>query len=338
MKRYFNILAIFIVYVILTTTTSVRAQTVVYSQTSLAGSTGITPGLFDQLGLLAGLDSMRRDFYEIFTNNTGQDVLVNKIILFGSVSTPSMAVLVPVVIGTVSGIPNILIPDTDPSHVLATASVPVGPPTGPGTIELTFSPGVSMPAGRQLAFGFIVPLASIVDATLYGTDTLPSGLSSTTPPYLMGFYATNAGGAIGTAVGNHYLMVESTPTCFGIPATIIGTEGDDVLYGTTGDDVIVGFGGNDTIDGGSGNDLICGGDGNDTLYSNSGNDKLDGGNGNDILNGGSGNDALVGGAGNDTLNGESGNDELDGGEGFDILTGGSGVDTCAGGEAVAGCS
>jgi hypothetical protein len=37
-----------------------------------------------------------------------------------------------------------------------------------------------VPAGGQVAFGFIVPLASSVDATLLGTDTLPNGLSN--PP------------------------------------------------------------------------------------------------------------------------------------------------------------
>ena len=36
--------------------------------------------------------------------------------------------------------------------------------------------------------------------------------------------------------------------CFGEPATIIGTPGDDVLSGTSGDDVIVGLEGTDVID------------------------------------------------------------------------------------------
>ena len=53
--------------------------------------------------------------------------------------------------------------------------------------------------------------------------------------------------------------------CNGMPATIEGTNGDDVLTGTSGDDVIAGLSGNDTINGMGGNDTICGGDGNDTI-------------------------------------------------------------------------
>src|SRR5207249_11458563 len=46
------------------------------------------------------------------------------------------------------------------------------------------------------------------------------------------------------------------PMCFGKPATILGTEGDDNLTGTAGADVIIGLGGNDTINGAGGGDLI----------------------------------------------------------------------------------
>src|SRR5687768_12842414 len=55
------------------------------------------------------------------------------------------------------------------------------------------------------------------------------------------------------------------PTCDGLTATIVGTNGDDTLTGTTGDDVIVGLGGDDVIVGDLGADRICGGTGDDTL-------------------------------------------------------------------------
>src|SRR6266487_616141 len=81
--------------VVLAVAVDVSAQ--VYSQTSLAGSTGRTPGLYDQFGLLAGPNSHRRDFYEIFTNNTGQAVKINSAVLYGTVNTASIAAMVPVV-------------------------------------------------------------------------------------------------------------------------------------------------------------------------------------------------------------------------------------------------
>ncbi len=87
------------------------------------------------------------------------------------------------------------------------------------------------------------------------------------------------------------------PSCDGHKATIIGTNGPDVLVGTPGPDVIWGGAGNDVIYGLGGNDIICGGSGNDVIY---------GGSGNDIVFGGSGNDVIYGEAGNDVLNGGSG--------------------------------
>ncbi len=120
-------------------------------------------------------------------------------------------------------------------------------------------------------------------------------------------------------------------TCNGLPATIVGTTGNNVINGTNGNDVIVGLGGNDTINGGNGDDVICGGAGNDTLNGGSGNDTLLGSYGLDILNGQNGVDTLDGGDGNDTLDGGNDPDTLSGGNGSDSLTGGSGNDSLNGG-------
>src|SRR5687768_1860756 len=68
----------------------------------------------------------------------------------------------------------------------------------------------------------------------------------------------------------------ATPTCSGMPATIVGTPGPDDITGTPGDDVIVGLGGDDTISGQGGNDTICGNDGADSLIGEEGNDLLHG--------------------------------------------------------------
>jgi hypothetical protein len=94
------------------------------------------------------------------------------------------------------------------------------------------------------------------------------------------------------------------PFCDGKPATIVGTNGPDILQGTNQADVIQAGGGSDIINGLGGNDVICAGDGNDVVF---------GGNGADDIFGGAGGDSLYGDAGHDTING------------------GASIDFCAGG-------
>lgn len=106
-------------------------------------------------------------------------------------------------------------------------------------------------------------------------------------------------------------------TCNGIPATVFGGPGDDVLEGTNGNDVIVGLGGNDTINGLKGNDLICGDDGNDSINGSFGDDTAFGGRGDDSILGDKGRDTLFGDLGNDSLNGGVEADSCDGGVGND---------------------
>lgn len=135
----------------------------------------------------------------------------------------------------------------------------------------------------------------------------------------------------------------ATPTCFGKPATIIGTEGPDDLVGQSGvADVIYGAGGNDRITGGEyysddavpgrAADLLCGGPGDDRIGGSPGNDKINGGDGNDHINGNLGADTMQGNAGNDTVMDESladmdsANDIIRGGPGNDSLSNARGVD------------
>ena len=118
--------------------------------------------------------------------------------------------------------------------------------------------------------------------------------------------------------------------CFGVEATIVGTNGDDELVGTSGVDVIDGGNGNDVISGLGGADLVCGGNGDDELNGGDGNDRLDGGSGNDTLLGEAGDDELLGENGNDVIDGGDGDDTIDGFNGSDELTGGSGDDELIG--------
>ena len=156
---------------------------------------------------------------------------------------------------------------------------------------------------------------------------------------LIGAWNQSVDGNPGQGQAVLFVSRPTTPVCFGMPATIIGTAGNDVLRGTPGNDVIVGLAGHDVIDGRGGDDLICGGDGNDTLRGGTGNDKLSGGEDNDILWGGAGDDLLEGGPGRDRASGGSGNDILRGGEGDDMLNvvdGAGGNDIADGGSHVNG--
>lgn len=122
------------------------------------------------------------------------------------------------------------------------------------------------------------------------------------------------------------------PSCFGVRATIVGTEAGEVLDGTAGNDVIVALGGDDIIDGKGGKDFICGEGGADSIDGGSGPDKIDGGDGGDHLRGGAGNDEILGSAGMDDIDGGLGADLLDGGADADIINGGPGRDIIDGRE------
>lgn len=117
-------------------------------------------------------------------------------------------------------------------------------------------------------------------------------------------------------------------TCAGKKATIVGTNGADVLRGTPGADVIVGNGGADRIFGAGGNDIICGNAGPDYIQGGPGRDTIIGGFGNDRIIGGAGNDTLRGGPGDDYISGKTGADTIKGEAGADRIAGNLGVDTC----------
>jgi Ca2+-binding RTX toxin-like protein len=85
-----------------------------------------------------------------------------------------------------------------------------------------------------------------------------------------------------------------TAECGGIPATMVGTTGDDELRGTAEVDIIVGLAGDDTISGLGESDVLCGGAGDDVLLGGSGDDQLLGGMGASVLSGGTGIDRMSG--------------------------------------------
>jgi uncharacterized repeat protein (TIGR01451 family) len=119
-------------------------------------------------------------------------------------------------------------------------------------------------------------------------------------------------------------------TCRGVPATMIGTAGDDTITGTGGRDVIAAFRGNDTIASLAGRDLICAGSDDDYVGAGRAADRVFGGAGGDRLLGRGGPDLLRGNAGDDVLKGNRGADRLRGGSGFDRCRGGGGANLIRG--------
>jgi len=109
------------------------------------------------------------------------------------------------------------------------------------------------------------------------------------------------------------------PVCLGVPATIVGTSGNDVIHGTAGPDVVYAGRGDDVIDSRGGDDIVCGAHGNDTIDAGGDRDRVDGGYANDVVRG------------------KQGNDWLDGGSGSDTLDGGTGTDSCRNGEVLVSC-
>jgi Ca2+-binding RTX toxin-like protein len=160
-------------------------------------------------------------------------------------------------------------------------------------------------------------------------------------PVLLGLIALAPVGVPSTAAG------AATPSCFGRPATIVGTDGPDRLVGQSGvADVIYAGGGDDTVEGGdfyeddavpgTAPDLLCGGPGNDHIDGGPGDDKINGGDGNDEVNGGRGADLVQGNAGDDRVIDESladadaMDDTLRGGTGNDYLVTAFGEDKAYG--------
>jgi hypothetical protein len=158
------------------------------------------------------------------------------------------------------------------------------------TINVTFTPlstgpktGMLCTNGTATATSCLYRLGVVPgpSATLTG-----NGVTFPTPPT-----PPTPGPAVGPG---------GTPVfCKGKPATIVGTNGNDVSSGTPARDVMVGLGGNDSLSGLAGNDLICGGKGKDNLNGGKGKDKLYGQKGKDKLRGKAGKDLCVGGPGKD---------------------------------------
>jgi Ca2+-binding RTX toxin-like protein len=102
----------------------------------------------------------------------------------------------------------------------------------------------------------------------------------------------------------------ATRTCNDLPATKVGTAGNDTISTGGNNDVIVSLAGDDTVNSDGGEDTICTGRGFDSVVGGGASDSIFGGPNGDVLNGGRGSDFIQGQAGSDSMYGEGGNDTL----------------------------
>ncbi|MDQ3728836.1 MAG: hypothetical protein M3355_04545 [Actinomycetota bacterium] len=145
-------------------------------------------------------------------------------------------------------------------------------------------------------------------------------------------------------------------SCNGLQATVVGTDGSDLLSSQEGvSDIVVALSGDDVVQA-QGEDTVCAGSGDDDIRGaakwtegGSGSDRMEadgkspanfyGGDGDDLLvgsragqrdylYGGSGDDRVFGRGGREYMRGGSGDDHLVGGAGGDVAWGGDGIDFC----------
>lgn len=194
-----------------------------------------------------------------------------------------------------------IVNEQETGRIIVKKLVSPGAPAATFTFHPSWGADFSLAGGESLDSGVIpAGLHSLSEAAPAGWSLLSAVCSDGSSPTAIGL----SGGETVTCT-----FTNAWPICFGRPATIVGTPGDDTIRGTPGDDVIVGLGGDDVIRGLGGNDRICNGPGADTVYGGGGRDRIRGGAGADILFGGLGDDWLRGGIGLDEAHGGLGVDQ-----------------------------
>ena len=178
--------------------------------------------------------------------------------------------------------------------------------TGRACVVDTGALGENRVKGRNLGGGAVGGVFGVVVLTVFAGTALAAG------PYAERFPDFHPGH---TVIKCPFVPPGvSVPICNGLPATCVGTEGDDLILGSEAADVISALGGDDVIHGDRGDDTICAGAGNDSIL------------------GAMGKDTIFGEEGDDFLFGAVDDDDLQGGPGYDVLWGGPGFDRLSGGE------
>jgi Ca2+-binding RTX toxin-like protein len=183
-------------------------------------------------------------------------------------------------------------PDVTPPNPSGLQTIPARVPIGSGDYI-----GLETPGGGSIRAGITTGGASL---DLLSGDTFPKngstiGPDAALPDAGVALQATLEPDADRDGFGDESQDrsrngAKLPAACSPSRATIVGTNGPDVLVGTHGRDVILGLSGNDRIRGLGGPDVICAHDGADLIK---------GGAGRDLLIDGPGSDRVIGGAGRD---------------------------------------
>ena len=171
--------------------------------------------------------------------------------------------------------------------VLAVGTAPLAraePPADPTTYTVVLAGGAEentmhiwlTPDGYSYVIDSVVPL-EVGGSVCQNAPENPNQLICQAP--LVAGFEVNAGPKSDTVV---------VARAVGVPVTLRGGPGQDMLIGGSGPDKLIGGAGNDRLGGKVGDDLIFGGPGNDLLLGGPGDDTLRGGPGRDTLRGGTG--------------------------------------------------
>ena len=177
--------------------------------------------------------------------------------------------------------------------------------TEPAAAEFISGPSEGAEATALPRFAFSSDYAAAMecrfDADAFGPCSEPLAHVPATPlsPGSHTFEVRGVGGTgkIGSSAMRSFTVAtaEQVPdvSCEGRKATIVGTNGPDVLRGTAGPDVIAALGGKDKIRGLGGADIICADGRGDTISGGAGRDLMVGGPGRDKCRGGAGRDRAL---------------------------------------------
>lgn len=302
-------------------------------ENSFEGLNGEKASLTESIGFLINLYQLLIPMATQLGNSTGQDVIVNILVVDDGVGNSSLA--------SASFAERIAYVMTEPDILklyYLGASI---------ALELIIERAAQLGyiAGKLTSTELTAKLTFVLSCQLSATNMVTGFISGIVEKIvyiikcLMILYLKSRTGSIHDIIAgssgdnnflrnlNDYLVLQQTSK----EKIINGTPNDDNISGGDANETIYGFEGNDHLHGWGGDDKLYGGKDDDHLYGEGGSDKLYGEEGSDVLKGGDGDDSLHGGAGNDDIRGEKGNDILFGSLGDDTLNGGEGNDTLRGG-------